>query len=54
MIREDHWPGTGSGCEDVIGDRLLLGCLAGVVTAMVPVGPALVYSMLARRGEQEL
>jgi hypothetical protein len=50
----NHWPGTVGGCEDVIGVRLLLGYLAGVVTAIVSVGPAIVSSTLARRWGQEL
>ena len=33
-----------------IGGRLRSGSLAGVVTAIVPVGPAPVYSMQAARG----
>ena len=37
-----EWHGAGGRCEDVMV-RLRSGWLAAVVTAIVPVGPALVY-----------
>jgi hypothetical protein len=45
---ENHWQVTAIGCEDVIGGRLRSGWMAGLVTAIVPVGPAPVYTMLMR------
>jgi hypothetical protein len=38
----NHWLRAGVGSEDVI--RAGFGCLAGVASAIVPVGPAAVYS----------
>jgi hypothetical protein len=46
--QENHWHGAGVRCEDVIGGRLRSGWRSGVITAIVPVGPTVVYSISVR------